>query len=264
MTTPYRLARRTVGKALRAIPWTRRQMMASCDYEIVTPEEARRRQSKGWDRRRTVSRQDLAYRKLLAAMHAGDARVDLRVAADAVDSVGLPQLSVLEIGCGSGYYCEVLNTLAKSTVDYTGIDYSAAMIARAKSRYPSENFSVGDATTLQFEDEVFDVTFNGVSLMHILAYEKAIAESARVAKRAAIFHSVPIMDSHRTVHLHKYAYGSPVVEVVFNRDELLALFSQSGLELVHSWASIDYDVSHVTGTRSHAETFYCKKRGQAR
>jgi len=256
---PYRLARRGVGRILRAIPWTRRWLMLSPDYTVVTMEEARRRQQNGWHSRRVAAHQDAAYRNLLEAMHAGNPRIDLSVAAQAVDAAGLSAPSLLEVGCGSGYYCEILATLASSHIRYVGLDYSAAMVKRARARYPQGRFEVGDATALAHPDDAFDIVFNGVSLMHILDYQKAIAESARVARHAVIFHSVPVFPDHRTTQLHKYAYGGPMVESVFNRGELLQLFTASGLTVTRTWRTIEYDVSHVVGAASYAETFLCRR-----
>ncbi|HEY2010078.1 MAG TPA: class I SAM-dependent methyltransferase [Rhizomicrobium sp.] len=257
--TPYRFVRRAAGRILRAIPWTRRNVMMMPDYTVITIEQARERQKISWHSPRAARLQDLAYEALIADMHAGKPRIDLDVAAKAVDAVGLAGPSLIEIGCGSGYYSEILATLARSRVDYTGIDYSAAMIGRANEHYPDVRFEIGDATALRFPDGTFDIAFNGVSLMHILDYEKAIAESARVARAAAVFHSAPVFPDHPTTFLHKYAYGGPMVEAVFNRQELLALFDRYGLRLVQSWRTIDYDVGPVTGSPSHAETFLCEK-----
>jgi ubiquinone/menaquinone biosynthesis C-methylase UbiE len=257
--SPYRLARRFAGKILRKFPWARRNILHLPDYRIVSLEEARNCQKVAWHNPRAARLQDRAYRDLIEKMHAGSPRIDLSVAAMAVDQVGLGQASLLEIGCGSGYYSEILPALADSRIDYTGIDYSSAMIAQAQGRYPGVRFEIGDATALRFGDKSFDIVFNGVSLMHILDYEKAIAESARVARAAVIFHSTPVFPSHPTTFLHKYAYGGPMVEAVFNRQELLDMFAFHGLHVRESWHTIDYDVGMVTGSPSHAETFLCEK-----
>jgi ubiquinone/menaquinone biosynthesis C-methylase UbiE len=256
---PYRLVRRAVGKILRAIPWTRRRIMMMPDYRIVSLQEARRKQKMAWHSPRAADLQDKAYQLLLGDMHGGAPRIDLAVAAAAVDALGLPRASLLEIGCGSGYYSEILAKLAATPIDYTGIDYSQAMIDRARARYPGLCFETGDATALRFDDAAFDIAFNGVSLMHILDYEQAIAESARVARKAAIFHSVPVFPAHPTTFLHKYAYGGPMVEAVFNRQELLDCFLSHGLRALRSWLTITYNVEAVTGAPSHAETFLCEK-----
>jgi SAM-dependent methyltransferase len=259
MTELYRSVRRAGGKVLRSVPWVRRQMAISCDYTLIDEQEAHRRSAGGWHSPLTALRQARAYEALLQGLRTDEARIDLRTAAEAVDALARCKLSLLEVGCGSGYYSEVFARLARTTVNYTGIDYSKAMIQRAKRAYPREKFAVGNATALSYADDQFDVVFNGVSLMHILQYKKAIAESARVAARAVIFHSVPVLRNHSTAFLHKYAYGSPVVEVVFNRDELMACFRAVGLTFCQSWTTIEYDVSHVVGEVSWSETFLCLK-----
>lgn len=189
-------------------------------------------------------------------MKSGEPRLDLKIAAEAVVAAGIERPRLIEIGCGSGYYSEVFAQLVPRGVQYTGIDYSAAMIARARERYPAALFAVADASDLQYPDNSFDIAFNGVSLMHIIDYENAIREAARVAARHCIFHSVPVFDEHHgTVFLQKYAYGAPVVEVVFDRQELLAISERAGLRLIRTWPSIPYDVSAITGHPSRSETF---------
>ncbi len=152
-------------------------------------------------------------------------------------------------------------TLLPDGVAYTGIDYSAAMIARARAQYPAVQFEVADATRLPYADARFDIAFNGVSLMHIVDYAAAIREMARVASRYCILHTVPVFDDYRTTYLRKYAYGAPVVEIVFGRAELMSLCEQAGLRLERTWPCIPYDVSGVTGHRSTTETYlFSKKR----
>jgi SAM-dependent methyltransferase len=249
---------RQVGKRfVKATPVLRRHILPSADYRVLGGiDEARRaaNSSGGWFAARTVSRQERAYRRLIAAMKNGEPRLDFRIAAEAVAAAGLSNPRLLEIGCGSGYYSEVLTTLLPGGVRYTGIDYSKAMIARAREHYPAIAFEVADATKLPYADQAFDIAFNGVSLMHIIDYQAAIREAARVA-RFCIFHSVPVFDHYRTTYLSKYAYGAPVVEVVFGKQELMSLCSDAGLRLMREWPGIAYDVHDVTGHHSSAATY---------
>ncbi|WP_456678570.1 glycosyltransferase family protein [Bradyrhizobium sp. RDM12] len=256
--TPRPLARRIAARIIRAIPVLRRQILVSTDYRVLSGiDEARRLQaaSSGWLAGRTVTRQERAYLSLLKAMKRGEPRLDLRIAAEAVVATQLDNPSLIEVGCGSGYYSDVFAELAPVGLRYTGIDYSEAMIARARQRYPSGSFRIADATRLPYDDDAFDIVFNGVSLMHIVDYERAIREAARVAKRYCILHSVPVFGKRETTCLQKYAYGSPVVEIVFNRDELISLCEAAGLRLDRQWRSIPYDVSAVTGDPSWTETY---------
>jgi hypothetical protein len=75
-----------------------------------------------------------------------------------------------------------------------------------------------------------------------------------------VLHTVPVFDDHRTTYLRKYAYGAPVVEIVFGRAELMSLCKESGLHLERTWPCIPYDVADVTGHRSTTETYLFSKR----
>jgi len=250
---------RQIGKRIvKAAPILRRRILTSTDYRVLSGiDEARRvtASSTGWLATSTVRRQDRAYRGLIAAMKHGEPRLDFKVAAEAIAATGIGHPEVIEVGCGSGYYSEVLATLLPNRIRYTGIDYSETMIARARARYPSTAFEVADATNLPYADAAFDIVFNGVSLMHIVDYRAAIHEAARVAAHYCVFHTVPVFRNYRTTFLNKYAYGAPVVEIIFGKQELMALCHQAGLQLKHEWACIPYNVSEITGYDSTTETY---------
>jgi ubiquinone/menaquinone biosynthesis C-methylase UbiE len=253
-----RIVRQIARSVIKSTPILRRQILVSTDYLVLSGvDEARivAASSGGWFAERTVARQERAYESLIAAMKRGEPRLDFKVAAEAIAATGIANPRVLEVGCGSGYYSDVFATLLPGGVRYTGIDYSDAMIARARAHYPSGNFKVADATELPYAKGAFDIVFNGVSLMHIIDYQAAIREATRVALRYCVFHSVPVFDDHRTTFLRKYAYGAPVVEVVFGKQELMAFCRNAGLRLKREWTSIPYDVSAVTGHHSRTETY---------
>jgi hypothetical protein len=121
--------------------------------------------------------------------------------------------------------------------------------------YPSAAFEVADATKLPYPAGAFEIVFNGVSLMHIVDYQAAICEAARVAARYCVFHTVPVFRDHRTTYLRKYAYGAPVVEIIFGKQELMSLCRDAGLRLEREWPGIPYDVHEATGHHSTAETY---------
>lgn len=253
-----RVVRKLAGRIIKSTPILRRQILFSTDYRVLTGvDEAQTAaaSSGGWLAGRTVARQERAYQSLIAEMKRGEPRLDLKVAAEAVAATDIATPRLLEVGCGSGYYSDVFATLVPGGVDYTGIDYSDAMIERARTRYPSMAFEVADATRLPYADGAYDIVFNGVSLMHIIDYRAAIREAARVAGRYCIFHSVPVFDDHHTTFLSKYAYGAPVVEIVFGKAELIKLCRDARLRLEREWPSIPYDVSAVTGHHSITETY---------
>lgn len=253
-----RALRKQLGRLLRSIPGLGVLLGVSGRYEIISQEAARNTEATGWLRGRTARRQQAAYAALLREMREGQVRIDLQIAVQSIEATGIGGPRILEVGCGNGYYAEVFEHLLGKPFEYVGTDYSAAMIETAAAAYPDYQFEVADASALQYPDAAFDIVFNGVSLMHILDFEKAIEESHRVAKAFCIFHSVPLFDKRETTYLRKYAYGSPVAEIVFNRGELLSIFEKAGLCLVNSWKSIPYDVYPVTQEHSYTETFLLK------
>jgi SAM-dependent methyltransferase len=245
-------------KIVKASPVLRRNIMSSSDHRVLGGmDEARllTASSTGWLAGRTVARQERAYRGLIAAMKSGEPRIDFKVAAEAIAATGIANPSVIEVGCGSGYYSEVLATLLPCAISYRGIDYSQAMVARARAHYPSRIFEVADATRLPYADRTFDIVFNGVSLMHIIDYQAAIREAARVAKRYCLFHGVPVFLDHRTTFLTKYAYGAPVIEIIFGKQELMSLCADAGLRFEREWPGIPYDVFDATGHHSVTQTY---------
>jgi SAM-dependent methyltransferase len=257
-----RIVRQIGKRVVKASPILRRHIMSSSDHRVLAGvDEARdmTASSAGWLAARTVARQERAYRGLIAAMKRGEPRIDFKVAAEAVDATNITHPRLLEVGCGSGCYSEVLATLLADGISYIGIDYSQAMIARARAHYPSTIFDVGDATRLPYADASFDIVFNGVSLLHIIDYRAAIGEAARVASHYCIFHTVPVFDEYRTTFIRKYAYGAPVIEIIFDKQELMSLCQHAGLRLEREWACIAYEMREVTGHHSTTQTYLFSK-----
>lgn len=142
--------------------------------------------------------------------------------------------TVLETGCASGYYYEVLEYLSSKRIRYTGVDYSEPLISMAKSHYPSARFKVADGSRLPFKDREFAIVVSGGVLLHVPNYAEHIAESCRVAKRIVVAHRTPVCRNTPTRYLKKFGYGVEMVELVFNEKEILSIFSSNGMELVKS------------------------------
>lgn len=235
----------------------------SSGYTVIDRQTAERfaaesRSADAWGHEDVGERQEAAYGELLREMRQGQPRIDLAVAAAAVAACGLDTPTLLEVGCASGYYKEVFDHLLGSRVRYAGIDRSDALIRLARHRRPGISFEVADATRLPVADASIDIVFNGVALMHILDYEKAIAESRRATRRFVIFHTVPLLHHRPTAYLTKQAYGRPTVEVILNEGELRVLFARHGLAVRRVWDSIPYDLSAVLGEVTPTRSFLCE------
>lgn len=230
---------------------------ASYGYQIIegeVPVEL----STGWKGPAVAERQQAAFTPLLRKMYEGKRREDFVALATAVQMTGLEDPLILEVGCGSGYYSEILSYLLGRPVRYVGLDFSPAMIHLALERYPDRTFVVGDAMALPFPNGAFDIVLNGVSLMHIPNYKAAITESRRVARRWCIFHTVPVLQRRKTTVLRKKAYGEPTIEVIFNEGELYYLLDQDGLVVRHVLDSIPYNLEAVLGEPTVTKTYVCE------
>jgi SAM-dependent methyltransferase len=241
--------------------WVLRTPPASADYVVLDAAQAIETPLTAWHRAVVADRQLAAYRALIRAMRAGRPRVDLVVAAQAVRHTQLAHPGLLEVGCGGGYYSEILPYLLGAPIAYIGLDIAPAMVERARRHYPTRHFLVGDAAALPFADHSIDIVLNGVALMHTRAYARAIAESRRVSRRWCIFHTVPLLRTRPTTYLRKQAYGETTLEIIFNEDELLALFQQHGLHVQARFPSLPYDLAPVLGVPTWSETFLCAHDG---
>ncbi len=61
---------------------------------------------------------------------------------------------ILDVGCGTGYYCGIFHDLGFQPV---GIDFSKTAIEKAKEKYPKLEFQVADALNLPFQPSSFEV-----------------------------------------------------------------------------------------------------------
>lgn len=91
------------------------------------------------------------------------------------------QGKVLEIGVGTGKNLSYYNY---AKVDYTGIDFSEKMLAKAKKKnVPKAKLLYGDAQELEFKDSTFDYVITTFVLCSIPDPVKALKEMKRVVKK---------------------------------------------------------------------------------
>lgn len=163
----------------------------------------------------------------LARLRAGEAIPVFAALQRLVARVAPPPATVLEVGCASGYYHEVLR-LGGWRGRYLGVDYSETLIDLARRHHPDGEFRVGDACDLG-DLGSFDLVISGACLMHVVDWRAALAELARVARGPVILHRTPLAHGGATRCWAKRAYGAPCVERHFGEAELLAAFAAAGL-----------------------------------
>jgi SAM-dependent methyltransferase len=110
-----------------------------------------------------------------------------------------PGMAILDVGVGTGRTTPALSRIASR---YVGVDYSTAMVARCRSKFPGLTFLEMDATDMSgFADGSFDAvvfSFNGIDcLPDDSARLRCLHECARVLRPGGIF----IVSSHNARYL---------------------------------------------------------------
>ncbi|MFH1594960.1 MAG: methyltransferase domain-containing protein [Pseudomonadota bacterium] len=103
-----------------------------------------------------------------------------------------PGESVLDVGCGAGVDSLVAAHLVGPAGRVIGVDVTAEMIAKARSNLerldlPQVSFQVGEAESLPFPDNDFDLVISNGVLNLTLNKEQALEEAYRVLKPGGRF-----------------------------------------------------------------------------
>ncbi len=111
-----------------------------------------------------------------------------RLAVEALRRAGglpLAGRSVLDVGCGGGGWLARFESWGTERDRLAGVDLVAARAERAAHRLPGADVREGDATSLAWDDQSFDVVFQSMMLSSVLdgATRAAIAgEMTRVLR----------------------------------------------------------------------------------
>lgn len=208
------------------------------DQEAVTEDL-----SVAWKNADIPARQRALTQHELAEMYNGRVPQVFHVMAESLFPLVQEGTAILEVGCSTGYYYEILEYLLNKRIDYTGVDYSEAFVQMARDYYPKASFLVADGASLPFFDNEFPIAISSCVLLHVPNYAQHIKEIARVAERYVVAHRTPVCRIRETQYYKKRAYGVETVELRFNEAELLELFEASDLKLIDS-LEFSSDVNH--------------------
>jgi len=144
----------------------------------------------------------------------------------------LPGMSVLEVGCGTGYFTR---ELARFGADMVAIDVSPELleIAKANCSAPNVRYEIQNAYELSYSDALFDSVV-GSSVLHHLEIEEAVREIYRVLKPGGtIYFTEPNMLNpqiaiQKNVPWVKRKLGDSPDETAFFRWPLRRLLEETG------------------------------------
>jgi len=91
--------------------------------------------------------------------------------------------SILDIGCGSGIFCEMA---AKRGARVSGIDAAEPLLAIARERVSDGDFRTGEMEVLPYADQTFDVVAGFSSFQFAANPVNALREASRVSRTGSV------------------------------------------------------------------------------
>lgn len=123
------------------------------------------------------------------------------------EDIRLPGLRVLDIGCGTGFYTELLRD--QGIGSYTGVDVTDVLFEEHRKRFPGYEFLRSDATAERLAGK-FDVVFMLDVIQNIVTEERfafAMRNVKDVLADGGVFVVAPIMPESRK-HLYYMRFWS--------------------------------------------------------
>jgi len=182
-----------------------------------------------WKDEAIPEQQLIAAEQQLSSWLSGEHIAPFDTCASLLDAIDEALAAVLEVGCSSGYYSEVIGRHRPDS-HYIGVDYSRNFCDLGCRRFPLATFICSDAVRLPFRDSAFPLVISGSVLLHVQDWKAALREALRVTSRYAILHRTPVA-SARTGAFTKRAYGKRLIEWSFNEDDLLLECKRFGFSL---------------------------------
>ena len=163
-----------------------------------------------------------------------------------------PEACVLDLCCGTGDMTSALMALRPANAEpVTGLDFSAEMLGRARSKYAAANalWVEGDAMHLPYPDASFDLVTAAFGFRNLSNYAAALAEIHRVLRPGGQFgileanhpdglqgalyliyfkHLVPIIGGWISGDRAAYRYLPASVERFPRPPQMLALIAAAG------------------------------------
>jgi len=143
-----------------------------------------------------------------------------------------PGMTILEIGCGTGYFTR---ELTRHGADIVAIDVSPDLLEIAKAKYsaPNVRYEIQNAYALTYVDAMFDSVV-GSSILHHLEIEEALREIYRVLKPGGTIYFTepnmlnPQIAMQKNIPWIKRRLGDSPDETAFFRWPLRRLLEQTG------------------------------------
>lgn len=139
-------------------------------------------------------------------------------------------LTLLDAGCASAYYSEILSHLVPMPLKYHGADFNEAMLQLARKIYRVLPLARMDLRHLAWLDGSFDVVLSGAVIVHIREWQSAVSEIARVARKWVVLHRALVCERSTFIRVERHS-DVDVYRVFIREKELLSHMCDMGFQL---------------------------------
>ncbi len=152
-----------------------------------------------------------------------------------LENIGNKHAAVLDIACGPGNITKHLLDKC-SSLNITGIDLSANMIALAKENNPTAEFSVMDCREIEKIGLSFDAIVCGFCLPYLdsCETEKIIADASALLHESGLFYLSTIEDDYSKSGLKKGSTGDEIFMHFYKAEYLNTLLKKNKFEILFS------------------------------
>jgi ubiquinone/menaquinone biosynthesis C-methylase UbiE len=144
----------------------------------------------------------------------------------------LNSITLLDAGCGSGYYSEIVDYFVPGWAEYVGADFNPGMLDLARFYYPKLALMRMDVRNLGFQDRSFEMVMSGAVAVHIKEWKTALKELARVTRRWLLLHRTLVTTKRPTSVSIERHYQKDVYRVRINEVEMVSLMTSQEMSLV--------------------------------
>ena len=145
-------------------------------------------------------------------------------------------VDILDIGCGAGRVIYALRDILPDSSSYVGVDFSPAMIERAKTIHKSDGkikveFLEADCHALPFEDKSFDYVIMYAVFNHLFDKHKVLRESHRVLTELGGLLIIHKKSSAETNAHHESMPKEVSGDLIPGKDELYEMMEDAGFDV---------------------------------
>lgn len=138
------------------------------------------------------------------------------------EKINLEQTNVLEIGCGTGFYTQLLHDLKVKS--YVGVDITDALFPELMHKFPNYHFMRKDVTTEEIRVPPYDLVLMIDVIEHIVSEEKlafAMKNVQKCLKSNGVFIISPLMTTKKKHLFYLHSWTLEDIRKHFPNDKYL-------------------------------------------